>query len=114
MADTQTTPLLTVENLKTYLFLKRGIVKAVDGVSFQLNEGETLGIVGESGCGKTMTCLSILRLIPEPAGRIVGGKIVLDGTDIAGLSEQEMASRQHVSLRLSSRGQRPSLPRKAG
>lgn len=97
MADNQTTPLLTVENLKTYLFLKRGVVKAVDGVSFQLNEGETLGIVGESGCGKTMTCLSILRLIPEPAGRIVGGRIVLDGTDIVGLSEKEMTTQYRGS-----------------
>jgi peptide/nickel transport system ATP-binding protein len=88
----QKVPLLSVEDLKTYLFLRRGVVKAVDGVSFQLHERETLGIVGESGCGKSMTCLSILRLIPKPAGRIVQGKILLDGSDILELSEQEMAS----------------------
>lgn len=92
MADNQKVPLLSVEDLKTYLFLRRGVVKAVDGVSFQLQERETLGIVGESGCGKSMTCLSILRLIPEPAGRIVQGKILLDGTDILQLDEREMAS----------------------
>jgi peptide/nickel transport system ATP-binding protein len=97
LADNQQKTLLTVEDLKTYLFLRRGVVKAVDGVSFQLNEGETLGIVGESGCGKTMTCLSILRLLPEPAGRIVNGKIVLDGTDIVGLSEHEMTSQYRGS-----------------
>jgi peptide/nickel transport system ATP-binding protein len=92
MVDDQKVPLLSVEDLKTYLFLRRGVVKAVDGVSFQLQEKETLGIVGESGCGKSMTCLSILRLIPEPAGRIVQGKILLDGSDILELNEQEMAS----------------------
>jgi peptide/nickel transport system ATP-binding protein len=92
MVGDQKVPLLSVEDLKTYLFLRRGVVKAVDGVSFQLHERETLGIVGESGCGKSMTCLSILRLIPEPAGRIVQGKILLDGSDILELNEQEMAS----------------------
>lgn len=92
MVANQKVPLLSVEDLKTYLFLRRGVVKAVDGVSFQLQEKETLGIVGESGCGKSMTCLSILRLIPEPAGRIVQGKILLDGSDILELDEQEMAS----------------------
>jgi len=92
MADHARVPLLSVEDLKTYLFLRRGVVKAVDGVSFQIQERETLGIVGESGCGKSMTCLSILRLIPEPAGRIVEGKIILDGTDILQLDEEEMAS----------------------
>ncbi len=92
MADHEKVPLLSVEDLKTYLFLRRGVVKAVDGVSFQVRDRETLGIVGESGCGKSMTCLSILRLIPEPAGRIVEGKIILDGTDILQVDEQEMAS----------------------
>jgi peptide/nickel transport system ATP-binding protein len=91
------TPLLSVEGLKTYLFLKRGIVKAVDGVHFQVREKETLGLVGESGCGKTMTCLSLLRLIPEPPGKIVEGKIILDGTDILQLDEQEMSSQYRGS-----------------
>jgi oligopeptide/dipeptide ABC transporter ATP-binding protein len=65
-------------------------VRAVDGVSFVLREGETLGLVGESGCGKTMTALAILRLLPRPAGRIVGGQILLEGEDLLAKSEREM------------------------
>ena len=83
-------PLLKVENLKTYLYLRRGIVRAVDGVDLEVAEGETLGIVGESGSGKTMTSLSMLRLLPKPSGRIVDGSITLDGTDLVKLSEDEM------------------------
>jgi oligopeptide/dipeptide ABC transporter ATP-binding protein len=83
-------PLLKVENLKTYLYLKRGVVRAVDGVDLEVAEGETLGIVGESGSGKTMTSLSMLRLLPKPSGRIVEGSITLDGTDLVKLSEDEM------------------------
>ena len=82
--------LLLVEYLRTSFFTRQGEVKAVDGVSFSVNEGETFGIVGESGCGKTVTGLSILRLLPEPAGRIVGGKIILDGTNLMELSKKEM------------------------
>jgi oligopeptide/dipeptide ABC transporter ATP-binding protein len=66
------------------------VVKAVDGVSFYVREGETFGIVGESGCGKTVTGLSIIRLLPEPAGRIVGGRIILDGTNLLELDKDEM------------------------
>ena len=84
-------PLLKVENLKTYLYLNRGIVRAVDGVDLEVAEGETLGIVGESGSGKTMTSLSMLRLLPKPSGRIVEGSITLDGVDLVKLSEGEMA-----------------------
>jgi oligopeptide/dipeptide ABC transporter ATP-binding protein len=84
--------LLQVENLRTSFFTRQGEVKAVDGVSFYVREGETFGIVGESGCGKTVTGLSILRLLPEPAGRIIGGKIILDGTNILELSKKEMRS----------------------
>ena len=76
---------LQVQDLHASFFTRKGVVKAVDGVSFHIDEGETLGIVGESGCGKTVTGLSILRLLPEPGGRIVGGKILLDGTDILAL-----------------------------
>jgi oligopeptide/dipeptide ABC transporter ATP-binding protein len=84
-------PLLKVENLKTYLHLKRGVVRAVDGVDLEVAEGETLGVVGESGSGKTMTSLSMLRLLPKPAGRIVEGSITLDGVDLTKLSEEEIA-----------------------
>src|SRR5437867_5670261 len=71
--------ILEVEDLHTYCFTRWGVVKAVDGVSFYLRQGEALGIVGESGCGKTMTALSLLRLVPRPAARIVKGKIMLEG-----------------------------------
>ena len=73
---------LQVEDLKTYFFTRSGVVKAVDGVSFELKRGETLGIVGESGSGKSMTAWSILGLVPEPAGRIVGGRILYQGEDL--------------------------------
>ena len=82
--------LLTVEDLKTYFFTRRGVAKAVDGISFILHRGESLGLVGESGCGKSITCLSILRLVPQPAGRIVGGRILLDGENLLEKSEKEM------------------------
>ncbi len=88
-ADTET--VLTVEDLRTYFTTRWGTVKAVDGISFDLRKGETLGIVGESGCGKSVTMLSLMRLIPEPPGRIVSGSITLDGEDIVQISEQEMA-----------------------
>jgi oligopeptide/dipeptide ABC transporter ATP-binding protein len=82
--------ILKVEDLHTSFFTRAGEVKAVDGVSFYVREGETFGIVGESACGKTVTGLSILRLLPEPAGQIVGGKIILDGTNLVELSKKEM------------------------
>ena len=81
---------LEVEDLRTYFRTRFGTVKAVDGVSFNLRKGETLGIVGESGCGKSVTMLSMMRLVPIPPGRIVSGKIVLDGEDLLQLSEGEM------------------------
>ena len=81
---------LEVKDLHTYFFNRRGVTKAVDGVSFSVREGETLGIVGESGCGKTMTALSLLRLIPKPAARIVSGEILLDGEDLVSLSDKDM------------------------
>ena len=82
--------LLQVRDLRTYLYTRRGVVKAVDGASFSVRRGETLGIVGESGSGKSMTCLSILRLVPEPGGRIVSGRIVFDGEDLLAKSPDEM------------------------
>jgi len=81
---------LEVKDLKTHFFTRSGVVKAVDGVSFHVGEGETLGIVGESGCGKSITCLSILRLVPPPAGRIVEGEIILNGEDLLLKSMKEM------------------------
>ncbi len=82
--------LLRVKDLRTHFFTRWGTVKAVDGVSFDLEKGETLGIVGESGCGKSITCLSLMRLVPQPAGRIVGGEILLEGEDLLKKSEREM------------------------
>src|SRR6187397_2295206 len=87
---TRTDVLLDVADLRTYFFLRGGILKAVDGVSFQLRPHETLAIVGESGCGKSMTALSLMRLIPDPPGRIVSGAIKLGGKDLLKLSEEEM------------------------
>jgi peptide/nickel transport system ATP-binding protein len=81
---------LEVERLHTYLFTRLGVVKAVDDVSFAVRQSETLAIVGESGCGKTMTALSLLRLVPNPPGRIVAGSIKIDGKDLVALSEAEM------------------------
>jgi oligopeptide/dipeptide ABC transporter ATP-binding protein len=82
-------PILRVENLKTQFFTSRGVVQAVDDVSFEIGEGETLGVVGESGCGKTITALSILRLVPEP-GRIVSGRILFRGEDVTKMTDEEI------------------------
>jgi len=84
------TRLLEVLDLRTSFYTRRGVVKAVQGVSFSLDKGETIGLVGESGCGKTITCLSILRLVPKPAGRIVGGQILFEGADLVQEREEEM------------------------
>jgi len=83
-------PLLVVEDLKTHFFTRRGITKAVDGVSFTLDAGQTLALVGESGSGKSVTCLSLVRLVPEPAGRIVGGRVLFEGEDLLAKSPGEM------------------------
>ena len=80
-------PLLEVENLKTFFFVRRGIAKAVNEVSFKLNKGEVMGLVGESGCGKSVTAMSILRLIPSPPGRIVDGRILFHAGNGPGKSE---------------------------
>jgi peptide/nickel transport system ATP-binding protein/oligopeptide transport system ATP-binding protein len=85
-----TEPLLRVEDLKTWFHTEEGTAKAVDGVSFDVRPRETLGIVGESGCGKSVTSLSILRLIPQPPGEIAGGRILFRGLDLFGLPEKEM------------------------
>src|SRR5215470_2397389 len=83
-------PLLTVENLRTYLDLRVGTVKAVDGVGFTLAPRETLAIVGESGCGKSITALSLMRLVPDPPGRVAGGKVEMAGVDLLALDEEAM------------------------
>ncbi|HLT23587.1 MAG TPA: ABC transporter ATP-binding protein [Ignavibacteria bacterium] len=82
--------LLEVKNLQTFFYTDDGIAKAVDDVSYDLEMGETLGIVGESGCGKSVSALSIMRLIAEPPGKIAGGKILFKGTDLVQLPEKEM------------------------
>lgn len=82
--------LLEIKNLQTVFDTDRGTVKAVDGVSFSINAGETLGIVGESGCGKSVTALSVLRLVQKPTGRIAGGDILFEGKSLLELSEAEM------------------------
>jgi peptide/nickel transport system ATP-binding protein len=83
-------PVLQVDNLQTYFYTRNGLVKAVDGVSFSLRRGETLAIVGESGCGKSVTALSLMRLVADPPGRIVGGAVRLDGIDLLGLDATAM------------------------
>ena len=82
--------LLEVDHLTTHFFTRRGVTKAVDGVSFTLDTGETLALVGESGSGKSVTCLSLVRLVPEPAGRIIGGRVLLDGEDLLTKSPAQM------------------------
>ena len=82
--------LLDVQKLETHFFTFDGVARAVDDVSFHLDRGEVLGIVGESGCGKSVTAQTIMRLIPEPPGRIVGGRILFDGVDITSLSMEAM------------------------
>ena len=82
-----TEPLLRVDGLTTYFYTEEGVVKAVDGVTFDVQQGEILGLVGESGCGKTVSALSILRLIPIPPGKIVAGSVHFEGKDLAAMSE---------------------------
>ena len=83
-------PLVEIEDLKTYFFLRRGVLKALDGVSLKINVGESVGLVGESGSGKTITAMSLLRLEPKPAAKIVGGKILFEGVDLVQADEKAM------------------------
>jgi len=82
--------LLRISGLQTYFYTEEGVSKAVDGVDYAIKKGETLGIVGESGCGKSVTALSIMRLIPDPPGKIVGGEIRFDGQNLLDLSNHQM------------------------
>ena len=83
-------PLLEITGLATYFFTQDGVVKAVDGISYDLNEGEILGIVGESGCGKSVSALSIMRLVASPPGRVVDGVVLFEGDDLLQKDEREM------------------------
>jgi len=82
--------LLQVKDLRTHFFTDEGVVRAVDGISYDVEEGETMGLVGESGCGKSVSALSILRLIPNPPGKIVGGEVWFDGRDLLKVNEEEI------------------------
>jgi len=82
--------LLSISGLKTYFYTEEGVSKAVDGVDYSIEKGETLGVVGESGCGKSVTALSIMRLIPQPPGKIAGGDITFEGQSLLQLSNREM------------------------
>ncbi len=92
--------LLEVRDLRTHFRTEEGVVKAVDGIGFELGRGKTLGIVGESGCGKSVASLSIMRLIPNPPGKIVSGSIVFEGEDLLGKSEKQMRAIRgnHISM----------------
>ncbi|MCX7244945.1 MAG: ABC transporter ATP-binding protein [Burkholderiales bacterium] len=90
MSQTTGKPILEVEDLRTYFYTRDGVVRSVDGVSFSVSEGETLAIVGESGCGKSVTSLSILRLIASPPGKIISGSIRFHGKDLLDFSDEEM------------------------
>lgn len=82
--------LLKISDLKTYFYTHEGVVKAVNGVNLEVKKGQTLGLVGESGCGKSVTALSIMRLIPEPPGKIVGGEILFEGLDLTKIPQKDM------------------------
>jgi peptide/nickel transport system ATP-binding protein/oligopeptide transport system ATP-binding protein len=82
--------LLSIKDVSTYFFTEEGVAKAVQGVSFSIKKGRTFALVGESGCGKSVTALSIMRLVPAPAGKIVGGEIIFENRDLLGISERRM------------------------
>jgi len=91
-------PLLEVEELRTWFYLRHGVLKAVDGISFSLAAGETLALVGESGCGKSMTALSLMRLVPNPPGKTIGGSVKLAGVDLLQLHQLSGGMRQRAMI----------------
>jgi len=95
-----TVPVLSIKDLRTYFYAHEGVGKAVDGVSYHVFRGETLGVVGESGCGKSVTALSILRLIPSPPGKIVSGEIIFEGQNLLDLPLDKMREIRgnHISM----------------
>src|SRR5258705_11300131 len=101
-------PLLSVEGLETHFPTSRGVLRAVDGVSFTIDRGEVLGLVGESGCGKSVTSLSIMRLVPPP-GRIAAGRVVFEGEDL--LAKDAQAMRRAPGARLATLFEDPMTPR---
>ena len=82
--------LLEVKNLATHFFTQEGVVKAVDGISYSVEEGEVVGIVGESGCGKSVGAMSIMRLVASPPGRIVGGEVLFEGEDLVQANDDRL------------------------
>ena len=88
--NNSTDKLLVIEDLQTSFFTKKGEIKAVDGVSFSVDRGEILGLVGESGSGKSITCLSIMGLVPQPAGEVIGGKVIFNNEYLLKKSSEEM------------------------
>ncbi len=93
-------PLLSIENLHVHFVTSRGVVRAVEGVSYQVNKGEIVAVVGESGCGKSVTALAVMRLLSQPAGRVVAGRIMFEGRDLLTLSDEEMRATRgrHISM----------------
>jgi ABC-type dipeptide/oligopeptide/nickel transport system ATPase component len=85
--------LLEIKGLKTHFFTEEGVVRAVDGIDLRIDKGETLGVVGESGCGKTVTALSVMKLIPMPPGKIVEGQMLYEGRDLRPRCERSGATR---------------------
>ena len=88
--ETQPDVLVELKNLRTHFFTDMGVARSVDGVSYKVRKGQTLGVVGESGCGKSVTALSIMGLIPQPPGKIVEGEILFQGRDLTKLSQEEL------------------------
>ena len=107
--------LLEVDDLRTHFFTREGVVRAVDGVSFSLEKGKTLGIVGESGCGKSVTALSIMGLIPKPPAKIVHGDVLFEGRDLTKLTERKLEDvrGREIALPPVTRPFRARMPRRA-